>query len=158
MKALLTGALALGLSVLGTLAMHAAPGEPAAAPADAILAANRAAVGDPPPRSALTLVYRDDSSGLTGTLTDRVDVATGAYVEKKETNGMTEGGGFDGKTLWQLDIPDTYTPQQGGDQIPTAIDSAYRRANLWWRTDHGGAVVVYLGPETDSGAHSSIWR
>jgi hypothetical protein len=131
---------------------HAAPGQPAATPADAILAANRTAVGDPPHRSALTLVYRDVSSGLTGTLTDRVDLATGAYVETKEASGMTEeGAGFDGRTPWQRDMPDTYTPQQGGDRIPTAIDSAYRRANLWWRADHGGAVVVYLGRESESG-------
>jgi hypothetical protein len=81
----------------------------------------------------------------------RVDLATGAYVETKATEGMTEGGGFDGKTPWQLDIPDTYTPQRDGDQIPTAIDAAYRRENLWWRADHGRAAVVYIGPETDSG-------
>jgi hypothetical protein len=35
---------------------HAAPGQAATAPADGILAANRAAVGDPPPRSTLPQV------------------------------------------------------------------------------------------------------
>jgi hypothetical protein len=153
MNILLADTLLLGLSVTGTVVItHAAtPGRSAAGLADDILAANRAAVGDPPPRSALKLVYRDVSSGLTGTLTDRVDLATGAYVEIKETNGMKEGGGYDGKTPWQLDIPDTYTPQQGGDQISTAIDTAHRRANLWWRADRGGAAVEYLGSETDWG-------
>ena len=130
---------------------HVAAGQPADGAANAILAANRAAVGNAPRRSALTLVYRDVSAGLTGTLTDRTDLATGAYVETKATEGMKEGGGFDGKTPWQLDIPDTYTPQRGGDQIPIAINSAYRRANLWWRADHGRAAVVYIGRETDSG-------
>jgi hypothetical protein len=131
--------------------MHVAAGQPADGAASAILSANRTAVGDAPRRSALTLVYRDVSSGLTGTLTDRVDLATGAYIETKTTEGMSEGGGFDGATPWQLDIPDTYTPQKGGDQIPTAINSAYRRANLWWRADHGEAAVVYIGRETESG-------
>jgi PDZ domain/Aspartyl protease len=140
----------MGLSLL-LLAGSAAAAQSGDATANAILGANREAVGDAPRRSALTLVYRDISSGLTGTLTDRVDLATGAYIETKTTEGMTEGGGFDGKTPWQLDIPDTYTPQQGGDQIPTAIDSAYRHANLWWRADHGRAAVVYIGRETDAG-------
>ncbi len=130
---------------------HAAPGQLADAAADAILAANRAAVGDAPPRSALTLVYRYGSSALTGTLIDRIDLATGAYVETRDLSGVTDGDGFDGKTPWQRDISNTYIPEQGGDRIPTAIDSAYRRANLWWRADHGGAVVVYIGRETESG-------
>jgi hypothetical protein len=55
---------------------------------DAILAPNRAAVGDAPPRSALTLVYRYVSSGLTGTLTDRVDLATSAYFETRDLSGV----------------------------------------------------------------------
>jgi len=119
--------------------------------ADVILAANRAAVGDPPARSSVTLKYRYASSGLTGTLTDRVDLATGAYVESRDLSGVTDGEGFDGKMPWQRDISNSYIPEQGGDRIPVAIDSAYRRANLWWRAGHAGAVVAYVGRETESG-------
>jgi hypothetical protein len=117
----------------------------------AILAAYQAAVGNPPPRSAITLEYRYTGSGLTGTRTTRVDLTTGAYVETTVAGGITEGGGFDGTTPWQRDISGTYMPQQGGDRIPTAVDSAYRRANLWWRADRGGANVAYIGRESDEG-------
>ena len=130
---------------------HAAPAQSGDVAGDAILAANRVAVGATPPRGALTLVYRYVSSGLTGTLTDRVDLASGAYQETRDLSGVTDGEGFDGKTPWQRDISNTYIPERGGDRIPTAINSAYRRANLWWRTNHGGAIVVNLGRENDSG-------
>jgi len=118
---------------------------------DAILAANQAAVGKPPPRSAVTLEYHYSGSGLTGTRTDQVDLTTGAYVENTVAGGITEGDGFDGTTPWQRDISGTYTPQQGGDRIPSAVDSAYRLANLWWRADGGGAAIVYIGRESDAG-------
>jgi hypothetical protein len=116
-----------------------------------ILASNQAAVGNPPPLSALRLEYHYVGSGLTGTLTDQVDLATGAYLETTVAGGMTEGRGFDGTMPWQRDISGTYTPQQGGDRIPTAVDSAYRRANLWWRADRGGAAIAYIGRESDAG-------
>jgi hypothetical protein len=117
----------------------------------AILAANEAVVGNPPPRCAVTLKYRYVGSGLTGTLTDHVDLTTGAYVESTVASRITEGSGFDGTTPWQRDISGTYTPEQGGDRIPTAVDSAYRRANLWWRADRAGAAIVYIGHESDAG-------
>jgi hypothetical protein len=138
-------------STVEDIVTHTAPKQPADAAADSILAANRAVVGVAPPRSALTLAYRYVSSGLTGTLTDRIDLATGAYVETRDLSGVKDGDGFDGKTPWQRDISNTFIPEQGGDRIPAAIDAAYRRANLWWRADHGGAAVVYVGQETDSG-------
>jgi hypothetical protein len=80
----------------------------------------------------VTLKYRYAGPGLTGTLTDHVDLTTGACVESTVASGITEGSGFDGTTPWQGDISGTYTPKQGGDRITTAVDSAYRRANLWW--------------------------
>jgi Aspartyl protease/PDZ domain len=141
-----------GRLALTVIALSGARGQAAEAPTvQATLAANRAAVGDPPPASAMTLVYHHVAAGLTGTLTDHVDLSTGAYLETTEAEGVTEAVGFDGKTPWQRDISGTYTPQQGGDRIAIAVDSAYRRANLWWRADRGGAAVVYLGRETDAG-------
>jgi Aspartyl protease/PDZ domain len=144
MNALLAATLALSMADAGN--------EPAAGrTVAAILGANQAAVGHPPSRSAVTLEYRYVGSGLTGTLTDKVDLTTGAYVETTVAGGMTEGSGFDGTMPWQRDISGTYTPQQGGDRIPTAVDSAYRRANLWWRADRGGAAIEYIGRESDAG-------
>ena len=144
MNALLAATLAL--SVADAANEAAADGTVAA-----ILADNQAAVGNPPPQSAVILEYHYVGSGLTGTRTDQVDLTTGAYVEKTVAGGMTEGDGFDGTTPWQRDISGTYTPQQGGDRIPSAVDSAYRLANLWWRADRGGAAIVYIGRESDAG-------
>src|SRR6516225_10451318 len=144
MNALLAATLAL--SVADAANEAAADGTVAA-----ILADNQAAVGNPSSPSAVTLEYHYVGSGLTGTRTDQVDLTTGAYVEKTVAGGMTEGDGFDGTTPWQRDISGTYTPQQGGDRIPTAVDTAYRRANLWWRADRGGAAIAYIGRESDAG-------
>jgi hypothetical protein len=142
---------ALGFALAG-LTLSVAASEPATSRAVAdILAASQAAVGNPPPRSAVTLEYRYVGSGLTGTLTDQFDLTTGAYVETTIAGGITEGDGFDGTTPWQRDISGTYTPQQGGDRIPIAIDGAYRRANLWWRADRGGAAIAHIGREIEAG-------
>jgi hypothetical protein len=130
-----------------------AHGDPAAdRTVSTILSANQVAVGNPPPGRAATLEYRYVGSGLTGTHTERVDLATGAYVESTLTSGIKQGSGFDGTLPWQQDISGAYTPQEGGDRIPTAIDSAYQRGNLWWRPDRAGAVIVYVGHERDSGS------
>jgi hypothetical protein len=144
MNALLAATLAL--SVADATSEAAADGSVAT-----IFAANHAAVGNPPPVSAVTLEYHYVGSGLTGTRTDQVDLTTGAYVETTVADGITEGDGFDGTTPWQRDISGTYTPQQGGDRIPSAVHSAYRLANLWWRVDRGGAAIVYIGRESDAG-------
>jgi Aspartyl protease len=147
MKALLVAILVLTVARTGTTQSAPDPDRTVAA----ILAANQAAVGEGPPHSAVTLEYRYVGSGLTGTETDRLDLTTGAYVQTTVAGGMTEGYGFDGATPWQRDISDTYIPEQGGDRIPTAVDSAYRRANLWWRADRAGAAIAYIGHERDAG-------
>ena len=135
-----------GLMLIAVGAVRGSPGT--RAPTD-ILAANHAAVGDPTPHQAALLEYQYDGSGLHGLKTEQTDLTTGAYVETTVAGGLTEGDGYDGATPWQRDISGTFTPQQGGDRIPSAIDSAYRRANLWWRADLGGATVVYLGSERE---------
>jgi hypothetical protein len=125
-----------------------------AAPAstvDAVLAANHAAVGQPPTSGAARLAYDHSESGLTGPLIDRFDVATGAYVETEQAGLIGQAVGYDGKVPWQRDISGANTPQQGGDRVETAVSMAYRFANLWWRPDHGGAAIVYVGRETTGG-------
>ncbi|MBS0365176.1 MAG: aspartyl protease family protein [Proteobacteria bacterium] len=141
----------LGATVIAALMVTGAAGGEtrAGANVDAILAAHRAAVNDPPAGSALTAVYRQVSSGLTGTLTEQIDLTTGAYVQRSEADGVKEAEGFDGSTPWQEDVSGTYTPQQGGDRIPSAVSAAYRHANLWWRADRGGAAIDYVGRERD---------
>jgi hypothetical protein len=43
------------------------------------------------------------------------------------------------------------TPQAGGDARELAINEAYRNANLWWRSDRGGATIVLLGSRSGEG-------
>jgi len=122
-----------------------------AATAPSVLAANHAAVGDAPARGAARFDYSHVASGLTGTMTDRVDLATGAFVEDEDATGIHDATGFDGKTPWQTDISGASIDQMGGDRLAVAVSAAYRYANLWWRPDHGGAEVVYAGRETEAG-------
>ncbi|HEX4096837.1 MAG TPA: aspartyl protease family protein, partial [Caulobacteraceae bacterium] len=144
MKVLLAAALALS-------AASAAKSQSAAPSAASVLAANRAAVGDPPARGAETVDYEHKGSGLTGPLVERFDLATGAYLETQDAAGVHNSDGFDGRTPWQEDISGTYIEQMGGDRLPMAVDLAYRNANLWWRPDQGGAAVRYVGRETVGG-------
>lgn len=138
----------LGAAIL-LAAAGAAHGQ--APTAEAVLAANHAAVGDAPATGAARLDYRHLASGLTGTLTERIDLATGAFVEAEEASGVADASGYDGKTPWQRDISGANTAQQGGDRIPAAISVAYRNANLWWRPDRGGAAIAYVGRESEGG-------
>jgi predicted aspartyl protease len=116
-----------------------------------ILAANHAAVGHVPATGATQLDYRYVTSGLSGVQTIKFDLATGAFVESDDSQGIHFADGFDGNIPWQQDISGTYTPQQGGDRIRLAVNSAYRYANLWWRPDRGGASITAAGLETLDG-------
>jgi len=46
------------------------------------------------------------------------------------------------------------TQQDGGEQYAMAVNAAYRRANLWWRADRGGAAIVSQGVRHDSGGNT----
>jgi hypothetical protein len=145
MRFLLAGALAL--STAGAAAAH-----PVAQSAEAVLAANHAAVGDLPAKGGLTLDYAYAGDGLTGTATEIRDLATGAFVQDMTAGPASQATGYDGKTPWMRDISGANTSQEGGDRIPVAVSEAYRGANLWWRGDRGGAAVSYVGRETADGA------
>jgi predicted aspartyl protease len=141
-------------AILATWALSAAGAAQSQSPAAtvaAVLAANHAAVGDAPAKGAARFDYSHVASGLTGTLTDRVDLATGAYAETEAASSIRDANGFDGKTPWQMDISGAYIDQMGGDRLPTAVSAAYRYANLWWRPDRGGAEITYAGREAQGG-------
>jgi len=144
MKAILIGVATL--IAVGKAATGAWAADPSV---DALIAANRGAVGEAPLHSAVTLVYRYVGAGLSGTRTDQIDLTTGAFVETTDAGGVTEANGFDGSIPWQRDVSGTYTPQQGGDRIPAAIDLAYRRANRWWLPAHGHASIARLADEAE---------
>ena len=137
MKPALSGALALVLAA-------AAPAV-AAPTAEAILAANHAAVGNMPATGNARINYSFSAYGLEGSRTDNIDLQTGAYVEATQADIVGEATGFDGSVPWMRDTSGANTAQQGGDRIAVAVSEAYRLANLWWRPGHAGATVEYVG-------------
>ena len=137
-------AAALLVSATGGETIQSTP--PSAA---SVLSANHDAAGDPPTPGSIELDYDHTGSGLVGVAGTQYDLTTGAYVESQDAGGLHNSDGFDGKVPWQQDISLAYTPQLGGDRLPMAVDAAYRNANLWWRSDQGGARISYIGREAD---------
>jgi predicted aspartyl protease len=129
----------------------AAHSQAAAVSAAFVLDANKSAVGEFPAKGQAELTYRRSRSGLSGSFVIRIDLATGAFIEREDAGEVHDSDGYDGKTPWQQDFSLAYIRQQGGDRIAMAVDAAYRNANLWWRADRGGAEVAYVGRETADG-------
>ncbi|MEP6784587.1 MAG: aspartyl protease family protein [Sphingomonadales bacterium] len=125
---------------------HTAPA--AADVVDDVLASNRISVGGAYPPATIRTQYIYTGQGLSGTVIVRFDTLTGAYATKSDLGAIIVGSGYDGTTPWMRDISGAYTRQDGGDRVRLAVNEAYRYANLWWRTDRGGAEIVYLGRET----------
>jgi len=141
----------VSLAFLMLAAPAASAGAAGSPTVESILAANQTAVGAMPPKGTLTLEYTQKQSGLTGTATHVVDLATGAYSERNETPVISEARGYDGRIPWQTDVSGVSTDQLGGDRVPVAVNQAYRNANLWWHNDRGGAQIAYIGHETLDG-------
>jgi PDZ domain/Aspartyl protease len=119
--------------------------------AEAILAANHAAVGKLPSTGGAKFDYASSGYGLTGSRTDLVDLNTGAFVAAEQADIVAEAHGFDGNIPWMRDTSGANTPQEGGDRIAVAVNEAYRLANLWWRPGYAGATVTYMGREVSDG-------
>jgi predicted aspartyl protease len=127
-----------------------AKAEPAAS-VDAILAANHQATGDTPPVGTIEAVYDFSGEGMTGTVTNTSDVATGDFLDITALGLVNRASAYDGRQPWMRDDSGANTSQEGGDRVQLAINAAYRNANLWWRPDHGGAAITYAGRETIDG-------
>jgi hypothetical protein len=114
-----------------------------------ILAANRDAVGSNANAGTMTRHYTYAGQGLTGTTDETFDLVTGRHIDRYDTPPVHGASGFDGSTPWMTDISGASTQQQGGDHPALAINEAYRYANLWWRSDRGGARVESLGRDKE---------
>jgi hypothetical protein len=136
---------------LVTAALLLMPAASGATSAHDVLAAHRAATGDPGHARTLELRYAYSGQGLQGTVVTRFDTASGAHVTQSELGPITVANGFDGRLPWMRDISGAYTPQEGGDRVRLAVNEAYRLANLWWRADRGGARIELVGRETLDG-------
>ncbi len=121
---------------------------------DEILAANRAASGGAAwnGKAALAVEYDYAGSGLTGKASGTNDLTNGSFEQHFVIGPSKGANGYDGSHVWAKDNSGIVTLQEGGDSVPLAINNAYRGANLWWRTDHGGAAITEDGEKTDNGA------
>ncbi len=124
----------------------------AAPSADDVLAANKAASGRWDGKAALKIDYAYSGQGMTGKLESLDDLGGGRWVDNAAIGPSIEANGFDGSHAWMKDPSGAVTPQDGGDERQLAVNDGYRRANIWWRADRGGAAVVSDGEKTDGEA------
>ncbi|MBV9693876.1 MAG: hypothetical protein JO261_09250, partial [Alphaproteobacteria bacterium] len=152
--------LALAASVAGTPAYAADPHRILGAdkagtanPAE-VLAANKSASGGTAwdAKAAVRIEYAYSGQGMTGSVVSVDDVQSGRWLDDAKVGPATETQGFDGSHTWVRDQSGTVTQQSGGDTLQLAFNEAYRRANLWWRPDFGGATVVSGGEKIYGGA------
>ena len=131
----------------------AAASSASAAPAD-ILSANKAAMGGATwdDKQSVVTHYTYSGQGLTGTVTSRNDLRTGYWADDAVIGPATQANGFDGIHAWAKDPSGTVTLQDGGEQRQLAVNDGYRRANLWWRADRGGAQIADDGQKSDGAA------
>ncbi|HEX4158900.1 MAG TPA: aspartyl protease family protein [Rhizomicrobium sp.] len=138
------------------LTVFAAP--PAiASPAD-VLDANRGATAGSgwSGREALVSEYAYAGQGLTGTVHSRADVQKGWWDDDLEIGPATLANGFDGQHAWAKDQSGTVTIQDGGEQRALAVNEGYRRANLWWRPDRGGAAITEDADKAEGGNNYQV--
>ncbi|WP_261300153.1 aspartyl protease family protein [Sphingomonas alpina] len=111
-----------------------------------LLDANRTAVAaSGTPGGTLTSRYAYRSSGLEGETTTTIDLSTGRFANDQRTGIVNGSDGFDGREAWLRDLSGFVKPQAGGDRHELAVNDAYRNANLWWRSDRGGATIQSIG-------------
>ncbi|HEY2032886.1 MAG TPA: PDZ domain-containing protein [Rhizomicrobium sp.] len=123
----------------------------AAPSADEVLAANKAATGNWGGKLTMKTEYAYSGQGMTGKVVSLADLQNGDWVDNANIGPASDITGFDGTHAWEKDPSGTVTNQDGGDQRQLAVNESYRRTNMWWRPDHGGATVVFAGEKSDGG-------
>jgi hypothetical protein len=147
-RALTGPASIFGLAMMSAGLAFAQSGE-----VDAVLRANQAATGAPPAHATtITITYAFTGMGLHGSYVSTDDLLDGRFVNTLAVGPISQIQGFDGDHAWLKDASGVVTQQAGGDQHQTAVSEAYRQANLWWRSDRGGAQIVAEGVRRDDGA------
>jgi len=128
-----------------------------AAPAD-VLSANKAAMGGAiwDDKATAHTEYAYAGQGMTGKISSLADLKNGYWVDSFVIGPANGANGFDGVHGWQKDPSGTITLQDGGDARQLAVNDGYRRANLWWRADRGGAEIVDDGQKQDGGASYDV--
>ena len=100
--------------------------------------------------------YAYSGQGLTGKTTSLMDLKTMRWVDTFALGPISGSNGFDGSKAWAKEPSGTAAYQEGGDARPLAINDAYRRSNLWWRPDFGGASVSTSAATEDGVAYDVV--
>jgi hypothetical protein len=139
-------------TILAVSAAAAIPAVASAAPAD-ILTANEAASGGVAwsGKATLKTIYAYSGQGLTGKSQSLSDLTNGRWADSYEIGPTSGADGFDGVVAWDKDPSGTVKLEQGGDARELAVNEGYRRANMWWRADRGGAAIVDDGQKSAGG-------
>lgn len=119
-----------------------------------VLGADQAAPGAVSVGGAVESQYVFTGIGLTGSATSLTDLEAGRFVDTLTGGPASQVRGFDGARAWLKDLSGAVTQQDGGEQYAMAVNAAYRRANLWWRADRGGAAIVSQGVRQDNGGNT----
>ena len=122
----------------------------AAPSASEVLDANKAATGVPA-KPAAKIEYAYSGQGMTGKITSLDDLKSGMWVDDAVIGPAGETQGFDGAHAWSKDPSGAVTQQDGGDMRALVVNEVYRRANLSWQPDRGGAAIVSDGEKTEGG-------
>ena len=140
---LTVSALAASVSV-STLAL-------AAPSADEVLSANKAATAASAwdGKAALKLQYDYSGQQMTGKVESLDDLKTGRFADTFTIGPAGGANGYDGTHSWSKDPSGSVTVQDGGDQRAVAVNDGYRRANLWWQPDRGGASISSDGEKSE---------
>jgi Aspartyl protease/PDZ domain len=119
---------------------------------DSVIAANKAAVGGAAwdAKQSMTVDFDYSGQGMTGTAHSVTDLTTPRFADSFAIGPATGANGYDGNRAWDQDPSGQVTYQDGGEQRSTAINEAYRRSNMLWHPDHGGAQIS-LATKTEDG-------
>ncbi|MGH7023703.1 MAG: aspartyl protease family protein [Caulobacteraceae bacterium] len=143
--------------LIASVAILAGGGAAAQSEVAEILNANQTATGSPPPgTAAIRVLYGFAGMGMTGRFVSIDDLKDGRFVDTLTLGPITLLQGFDGRQAWRKDPSGAVTQQDGGEERQSAVDEAYRQANLWWREDRGRADIVFTGIRQDNGTSFDV--
>lgn len=141
------------LAFLPAIALLAGAGGVVAAPSVGdVLSANKAVTAGKAwdGKATVEQTYAYSGQGLKGTVKSLTDLNGNGYVDRIDLGTYKAVQGYDGKVTWSQEPSGTVTVQEGGDGIQLATNESYRRGNMWWRDDRGGATIT-VAEKADGG-------
>ena len=98
------------------------------------------------------------AAGLSGTLTQWVDVRSQHVAEFASLPPIQSDDGYDGQTVWNRDQSGLVWSEGSDAGRSTAISNAYMSGYGLWQPNAGGAQVSYEGSKSDKGRAYDVLR